>query len=149
MIELGKRTITAPPGWLPLLAVLAFNALSCIALAGSTTTDVSMKLASSADDTPLRVQLQAKSSTDCFPVSALQLRELEVDFRRECPECVLVQPDAKTDFRLVVEDPELRWRISILDATGRELESFEWVGCLNVALRKATQIMTRLLPASN
>jgi hypothetical protein len=91
----------------------------------------------------LHVKLQAKPSTDCFPVSALQADELEEDFRRACRDCRVVDGLTASGYHVIVEDPEAHWKITILGASGEYLASFTWSGSLDLALEKTVRFLRR------
>ena len=89
-----------------------------------------------------QVYLEARPSSDCFPASALQQAELEMDFSLLCEDCVVTTDKAKTvDYRLILEDPGFGWKLSIYDGEGHLLETVNWGGPLDKGLATAASVI--------
>lgn len=90
---------------------------------------------------PIRVHVEARPSTDCFPVSSLQQGELQQDFQRVCEECEPVETTREAEFDVIVEDPGASWLLTIYDRRGSLVETLKWNGSLDRGLEKVTKII--------
>lgn len=90
---------------------------------------------------PIRVHVEARPSSDCFPVSSLQQSELQQDFQRACEECDTVPTTREAAFDVIVEDPGAGWLLTIYDHEGSLLSKLKWNGSLERGLEQVTKII--------
>ncbi len=135
MSELRDRT-QGKQRWLSALVCVALLILAARPIAAQPA------IAPGAVRNSVWVDLQALPSRDCFPASSLQQSELEEDFARLCPNCRLVSAlDTSADFRIVVQDPGLGWRLFLFDRDGKLVRTLEWEGPLELGLTVAILII--------